>query len=77
MNCKIAYVLGMCNIQMVSVVKTIVRLFISTQGVTGVIKQPIPYITAADFDGPSWIQCDLFRKNKLPGSKSRQSLYSL
>ena len=22
-----------------------------------------------DFDGPSWIQYDLFRKNKLPGSK--------
>ena len=27
-------------------------------------------------DGPSWSQYDLFCKNKLPGSKSRQSLYS-
>ena len=26
-------------------------------------------------DDPSWIQYNLFRKNKLPGSKSRQSLY--
>ena len=25
--------------------------------------------TWTDFDGPSWIQYDLFRKNKLPGSK--------
>ena len=26
--------------------------------------------TWTDFDGPSWIQYDLFRKNKLPGSKN-------
>ena len=25
--------------------------------------------TWTDFDGPSWIQYDLFRKNKLPGTK--------
>ena len=25
--------------------------------------------TWTDFDGPSWIQYDLFRKNKTPGSK--------
>ena len=26
--------------------------------------------TWTDFDGPSWIQYDLFRKNKLPGSEN-------
>ena len=26
--------------------------------------------TWTDFDAPSWIQYDLFRKNKLPGSKN-------